>query len=126
MTINCDGWGDEKGGHCCHLGTWGVCPHLDIRENAVFPDRKFNCTLIEREGTWESVYQTSEYQTDVQPFFDHMIQKHGQEWNIGCGGWISNTQIEEAQTAAANNDFTKCIGTCCHKRQIMNLPRFEG
>lgn len=119
MTIECDGHGCELGKHCCNLGPYGVCPHLVINENAQLPDRKFVCSLREREGSWAAVYQTTEYQTDVQPFFDWAQQQFGASWNIGCGAWISQAEINEALAAHQQGDDSKTIGLCCYRRKIL-------
>lgn len=119
MAVECDGHGCERGNHCCNLGPFGVCPHLVINQNAQLPDRKFICSLREREGSWEAVYTTSEYQANVQPFFNWAQEKYGPEWNIGCGQWISSAQVDEAIAAHQSGDDSKTIGLCCYRRKIL-------
>lgn len=121
MAVECDGHGCERGNHCCNLGPFGVCPHLVINQDAQLPDRKFICSLREREGSWEAVYTTPEYQANVQPFFNWAQEKYGPEWNIGCGQWISSAQVDEAIAAHQSGDDSKTIGLCCYRRKILEM-----
>jgi len=67
------------GGHCCWLGTAGECKYV---EPSTLPGRNWQCSLYVREGNWDAVYTTPEYQADVRPALDACGYP-----NIGCGDW---------------------------------------
>ncbi len=64
--------------HCCWINGV-VCPYLE--ENTV-EGRRWACGLLRKLGSWEAVYDSSEYQTsDAAAMFTAV-------WpGFGCGDW---------------------------------------
>lgn len=63
----CLGTADD---HCCYLGKWGVCPHL---EEGTVEGRRFACGLVRRYGGWEKAMASPEWVRDVKPFWDEFM-----------------------------------------------------
>jgi len=45
--------------HCCHLGSFGVCPAL--RDDGPGAERRWVCTIREAEGSWAAVHVAKAY-----------------------------------------------------------------
>ena len=64
--------------HCCHLGKYGVCTHLE--ENTV-PGRRWACGLLVRYGSWKAMMATDAY-AEVQSRLDEIMS-----YKTTCRDW---------------------------------------
>ena len=65
--------------HCCYVN--GVaCKHLE--ENTQV-ERRWTCGLMRKLNNWDDVIASSEYQTDVAPYFDPK--------GMNCKDWPDGT-----------------------------------
>lgn len=71
----CHGNGPD---HCCHLGRFGVCAHLE--ENTV-EGRRWACGFRRRLGSWEAVHADPQYLSEVAP----LLKETGIP--VLCGDW---------------------------------------
>ncbi len=79
MATVCTG---NSEGHCCWVNG-EVCPYLE--ENTV-KGRRWVCGLLVKFGSWEEVYKSESYKTDVkQPLMDRL--------GVPCGEWPPKGEV---------------------------------
>ena len=65
--------------HCCYLGPFGVCPAL--RDDGPDADRRWVCTLREREGSWARVHGSAAYiASGIEAIVRDLV-------GVDCGDW---------------------------------------
>ena len=65
-------------GHCCHLGSTGVCPAL--RDDGPGVERRWVCTFRERLGSWRAVHADPTYLATIAPVMFGLT-------GVYCGDW---------------------------------------
>ena len=71
---------DDGDDHCCWIDGH-VCTYL---EEWTVQGRRWSCRLYREQGSWLAVYQTTEYQRDVQPTMTRIGINCG-EYGPTCG-----------------------------------------
>lgn len=82
--MSCKGMSQD---HCCYLNG-KVCKYL--KENSA--GRRWSCGLFEQYGSWENVYLSQEYQTDLVPEWITYCATFDKPYTR-CGDWPTQGEV---------------------------------